>query len=95
MTKIQLEKLGRIIDLARPPVKVNMSMYIHSTSRDEAREIIKRIPKNFRRTSKVTESGSDWTETIKRNVYGLGRLEVTVFYPKKKGGENIEDKSTV
>jgi len=95
MTKIQLGKLERIIKLTEPSKATNIIVYMHVASKKEAIEILKRIPKNFRRTSRATECGSDWTEAIKSNVYGLGRLEVTVFYPKEKGGENIEDKSTV
>jgi hypothetical protein len=48
---------------------------------------MKEIPKNFRRKTRITGGGSDWIEAAKGNVYGLGHLEVTVFYPKRKGGD--------
>ena len=87
MTDLQLAKLGKILRLLKPRVEVNMTIYIHETSRKEAKEIMRQLPKSFRRKSKVTESGHDWSEARKSHIYGLGRLEVTVFYPKRKGGE--------
>lgn len=87
MTELQLRKLGKIFRLASSSMAVNVTINIHDASKQGAREIIKGIPRGFRKKSKITVCGSDWTEATKRNVYGLSHLEVTVFYPKKKGGE--------
>jgi len=82
--KLQFNRLERIFRLASPSTTINVVIYMHDVSRKEAKEIMKRMPRGFHKTSKVTESGSDWSEAIKSNVYGLGRLEVTVFYPKER-----------
>ena len=84
MSKLQLEKIGKILGLAKPTTKVHMTIYMHDVSREDAKGIMKRIPKNFRKKSKITDCGNDWSEATKGNVYGLGHLEVTVFYPKRK-----------
>ena len=87
MTEKQLEKLGKILNLMSPSTEMNIDIYVHNISKKEAVEIMKGMPKGFRKTTRITESGNNWKEAIKSNVYGLGRLEVTVFYLKGKGGD--------
>ena len=87
MTKKQLEKLGKIINLLSPSNEISMDIYRHNVSKKEAKEIMRGMPKGFRKTTRITESGNDWKDANKSNVYGLNRLQVTVFYSKEKGGE--------
>lgn len=84
MTELQLQKLGNIFRLARPSSDTNVEINIHVKSKQEERKIMRGIPKSFRRKTMITEHSTDWTEAKKSNIYGLGRLQVTVFYPKGK-----------
>ena len=87
MTEKQLEKLGKIISLMGSSGRMNIDIHVHNVSKKKAVKIMRGMPKGFRKTTRITESGNNWKEAVKSNIYGLGRLEVTVFYPKEKGGD--------
>ena len=86
MNKKQLEKLGKFINLIDPSRVINMTIYVHRIPKKEALDIMKRIPKGFVKGSKpAKDSGAEWMEAVKPNVYGLSRLELTLFHLKEKG----------
>jgi len=87
MTKKQLERLGKIIKLLGPAKTPNMDIYLHNVSEKEAKEIMRKLPKAFRKRTNITENGNNWKEAKTEGMYGFGRLTVSVFYSKEKGGE--------
>lgn len=83
MTNLQLAKLGKIIKMVSPAKEVNMDIYVHQVSKRRADEIMRCIPKIFHRSKKKEGSVVRWKEATKNNVYGFGRVSITVFYPNK------------
>ena len=90
MTDLQLAKLEKLIKTVGPTKDVNMSIYIHKLSKERADEIMRGIPRSFRRGKKESGPGIVWRDAVKEDIYGFGRIEITVFYPIRKEEKNEE-----
>ena len=95
MTKIQLEKLGKLIKIIGTN-DLDVSFYKHKSPVNEVDTKMAMLPKRFSVCTGKTESGDlqwKWGDSYK--IYGFRHISITMVYLKEEGGENIEDKSTV
>jgi len=90
MTSLQLKELGKVIRRLSPVDKLRMTIYKHGLTEEKVTKFMKGLPKKFCiKTSVEAQSTCDslWQEATASKIYGLGDLEITMFYPKEEGGD--------
>ena len=93
MTSKQLKSLGKIIKLLGTK-DLELKLYKHRQPVEELNMRMAKVPERFH-----VRSGGDsdicWKSGRAEKLYGLDSIEISMFYKRGEGGENIEDKSTV